>query len=108
MTSNEYDITIRQGETYRDEVTLLDDTGTAINLTGATILAKFELDNTKTDITATITNATEGRFRLVISSIITSLYANQHARYDVFVTYSSGDTDCVLAGDIHFMRSASI
>ena len=108
LTSNEYDIVARQGATYREDFSLTDDANLPVDLTGATIAAKFQIDNVKENITASITNAAEGKFRLVISSTVTALYGDKKGKYDVFITFSGGDKDCVLAGNITFQRSVTV
>lgn len=109
MTSNEYDIAIKKGETYREQFTIEDDSGNPTNLTGATITAKYELNNTKASFTTSVTSASGGVFELYLSAATTeALNASIKGKYDVFIAFASGDKFCVLEGNINIENAVTI
>lgn len=85
---------LEQGATFSSDVTVLDNDGTAFDLTDHTAEAKmalgFSSTRTRVSLTATISNPTNGVITLSLSSTQTSqLEAPARYVYDVEITNTS-------------------
>jgi hypothetical protein len=87
-----YDITIQQNSNWDMTFQLKDSTGTAINLTGATIQAEIWTEGKRSklaDFTVTYTNRSTGTFKLTLDDSVTTTLPDS-GYYDILVTDSTG------------------
>lgn len=110
MTSNEVDIEVAQGETLRITGFLEEknpSTGVfeRVDLTGASISGYYFIDNTTTNFTGAITNASEGEYKMIELSAATTaaLVRSKSGRYRAFVQFASGDKQLLSEGNFRVL-----
>lgn len=100
--SAKYDITMDQGATFNRTLTLKDDSGTVVNLTGNTFAGQIRTSAHSGTIAGTfsfvITNASGGVFTWKMSPTITAALPAQQCVYDVEMTQANGDVVRLLEG----------
>jgi hypothetical protein len=96
------DLVIYKGDYVDIYVTIKDNAGTAIVLTGSTPKAQLKSDyndRAPKDFTCTLTGTT-GQVRIYLPSSVTSTLIPGSYIWDFQVTFSGGDTRTYLAGDV--------
>ena len=99
-------LTIDQGATFSSNVNVKNSDGTSFDLTGHTVAAKmalgFSSTRTRTVITSSVSNATEGEISLTLTATQTNaLEAPARYVYDVEVTSTAdGNVTRVIEGII--------
>lgn len=91
---------IDQGSDYSSIITLTNQNGTVMNLTGYTVSSQFRKSyqsSSKTDFVATVHNATAGQIRLVLSSTASSAVQAGRYLYDIEIV-GNGERKRVLEG----------
>lgn len=95
-------ITINAGETFSQPLTILNSSGSAVNLTGyaaSSMMRKHAESTTKTaDFTVGITSAASGLITLSLSSAITAGIKEGRYVYDVLLTDSANLKSIVVEG----------
>jgi hypothetical protein len=112
MKRDRFNITIYRGETFTLAVELDDNTGAAINLTGATITAQCKVKSTNTTLfsfnTAITAPATDGKFTLSVPAGTSSPLTPQKGLiYDVKIAWAGGDTKYWLGGDVEIVDTVT-
>lgn len=112
MNRDRFNITIYRGETFTLAVELDDNTGAAINLTGATITAQCKVKSTNTTLfsftTAITAPATDGKFTLsVLAETSSPLTPQKGLIYDVKIAWAGGDTKYWLGGDVEIVDTVT-
>ena len=82
---------IDQGSDYSSIITLTNQDGTVINLTGYTVASQFRksaTSSTSVAFTATVNNAATGQIRLQLSASASSAIAAGRYVYDIEITLS--------------------
>lgn len=96
-----YPLTVRSGDTETITLTLNDDTGTAINITGRTYAAQIretvDAASPLATFTCTITNAAAGQVACTLSAATTAALAAGVGVWDLQETYA-GAVTTLLAG----------
>lgn len=93
ITPATYNIRPQRRADFPLDMTFKDSTGTAINLTGYTVLAQVWTKDRATklgDFTITITNAAQGQVNLKLPYTITAALTGDEYRYDVMLIAPSG------------------
>lgn len=102
ITPATYNLRVQKRADHPMAVTFKDSTGTAINLTGYTVLAQV-WDKCRTgkigDFTVTVTSAVNGQVELKLPYTVTAVLP-QEARYDVMLVAPSGLREYYLEGVI--------
>lgn len=97
-------ITINIGETFSQQLSILDSTGDSLDLTGyaaSSAIRKHAESNTKTaDFNVGITSAIEGLITISLGSTITSSIKSGRYVYDVLLIDSSNKKSIVVEGSI--------
>ena len=95
-------ITINAGETFSQPLTILNSSGTAVNLTGyaaSSMMRKHAESETKTaDFTVGITSAADGLITLSLSSSTTAGIKEGRYVYDVLLTDTANLKSVVVEG----------
>lgn len=110
---DKHNIKIRVGETFKQVFKLVDNTDAPFDLTGATILAQCR-DKQTNVLKFTFTNtidvpATSGVFMLSISDENTaSLSPQDLLKYDVKITFATGESVSWIRGDLQILERVSI
>lgn len=92
-----------QGSDFSVIVTLKNQNGTPINLTGYTIASQFRKSyqsSSSTNFTTSIYNAAEGKVRLQLTAAASSAIAAGRYLYDVEITAGNGEKKRALEGII--------
>lgn len=92
---------IDQGSDFSAIVTLNNQDGTPINLTGFTVKSQFRKSyqsSTAVNFTVSIYNATQGKIRLQLSATASSAVAAGRYLYDVEITSGSNERKRALEG----------
>jgi hypothetical protein len=108
MKRERYNITIHKGESFALAVALKDTTGTAIDLTNATLTSQCRDKQTNTvlfSFVCTLTNpATNGQFTLSLGASTSSSLTPQKAMaYDVKISWTNGTVKKYLGGDVQIV-----
>jgi len=96
------DLVIYKGDYVELFVTIKDQAGVAINLTGSTPKAQLKADYSDRDpkaFTCSLPGPT-GQVRIYLPSTVTSTLVPGSYIWDFQVTFSGGDTRTYLAGDV--------
>lgn len=94
-------LVIDQGTTFSSIITLTNQDGTAMNLTGYTVASQFRKSfqsSTATSFTASIYDATTGKIRLQLSAVASSAVKAGRYLYDIELTSGSGEKSRALEG----------
>jgi hypothetical protein len=92
---------IDQGSDYSSIITVNNQNGTPLNLTGATVAAQFRKSynsSSFTNFTVTIHNALLGQIRLVLAASVSSAVMAGRYLYDIETTSINGEKRRVLEG----------
>lgn len=109
MTPTRYDITIYQGATWRRIFTIKNKTtNLPIDITGCSIRAQIRKKADATPIIIdmntpdeiTLTDPSNGQFRIYISDDITSAFPDGDFQWDLFIEWTNGDVDKIWYGDV--------
>lgn len=109
--SAKYDITMDQGATFNRTLTLKDDEGTVVNLTGNTFAGQIRTSAQSGTVAGTftfaVTNASGGVFTWKMSASDTADLPAQQCVYDVEMTQSSGDVIRLLEGFVNIKSNVT-
>lgn len=104
MAAGKYNMLVQQGVTYNQTITLKNELGVAIDLTGATIASMIREQYTDltpiATFTCTIVDAVAGKFNISLTPAQTSAITVQRGVYDIEITYLSGIKDRILQGNV--------
>ena len=89
-----------KGDTFRRTCTIKSPTGTAINLTGASISGKAGTVDVKVDLTCTITSAVNGEFKIELSALQTASFQSEINTIEVQITYADSTVSTILSGNL--------
>lgn len=112
MRRDRFNIMLYKGESFSLVVELEDNTGTEVNLTGATITAQCKVKSTNTTLfsftTAINAPATDGKFTLSLPAATTSgLTPQKGLVYDVKIAWAGGDTKYWLGGEVELIDTVT-
>lgn len=93
MAAGKTNFSAFKGDSFKSSMTLTSPTGTAINLTGATVSGKVGTQ----DFTCTVTNAAQGKFKIELTPVQTQTLEKINT-YGVQITYSDGFVQTILTG----------
>lgn len=96
MAAGKANFNVYKGDTFRSNMTMTGPTGTAINLTGCTVSGKAG----DQDLTCTVTNALQGKFKIELSPVKTQLLPVGVNTYAVQITYSDASVQTILVGNL--------
>jgi hypothetical protein len=106
----ELPITIRTGDTEQLTVTVKDDAGVAVNITGRTYSSQIRATAASTAVLATftcsVTNGTAGIFQCTMGTAITGALSAGQAVYDVQEN-ASGVVTTLLAGPVFIVQDVT-
>lgn len=94
-------LVIDQGTTFSSIITLTNQDGTAMNLTGYTVASQFRKSfqsSTATSFTASIYDAATGKIRLQLSPTTSSAIKAGRYLYDIELTSGAGEKSRALEG----------
>jgi len=94
-------LVIDQGTTFSSIISLTQQDGTPMNLTGYTVKSQFRKSyqsSSATSFTASVYDATAGKIRLQLNPTDTSSVQAGRYLYDIELTSSSGDKSRALEG----------
>jgi hypothetical protein len=94
-------LVIDQGTTFSSIITLTNQDGTAMNLSGYTVASQFRKSyqsSTATSFTASIYDAATGKIRLQLSAVASSGVKAGRYLYDIELTSGSGEKSRALEG----------
>lgn len=105
MAAGKYNMLVQAGVTYNQTITLKNEAGVALDLTGATVASMIREQYTDLAPVATFTctvlvPATAGKFNISLTPAQTSAIAVQKGVYDIEITYLSGVKDRILQGNV--------
>jgi hypothetical protein len=104
--SAKLNITIEQGATFSRTISLTDEDGVAIDLTGASVAGQIRKDytsDTAYNFTLTITDEPGGEITWVLSAATSQdmpVSETDRYVYDVEVTYADGTIERILEGNV--------
>lgn len=109
--SAKYDFDMDQGATFSRMLTLKDDSGTVVDLTGNTFAGQIRTSALSGTIagtfTFTIVNASGGQFNWKMTSTNTALLPAQQCVYDVEMTQADGDVIRLLEGFVNIKSNVT-
>jgi hypothetical protein len=94
-------LVIDQGTTFSSIITLTNQDGTPMNLSGYTVASQFRKSyqsSTATSFTASIYDAATGKIRLQLSAVASSGVKAGRYLYDIELTSGSGEKSRALEG----------
>jgi hypothetical protein len=105
MKRDKFNIVIYKGETYNTLVSLKNNTGAPISLTGATITAEAKSKSTNATVFTFVCSvqspATGGEFMLSVPAAgSANLTPQKNLSYDVKIAWAGGDVKYWLGGDV--------
>lgn len=105
--ATEYSLEMYSGESFDITVTVTDESGAAVDLTGASIAyaARDEIIKTTTNGGITITNAPAGQFTITLDSTDTAALGGRELPHDCAVTFASGEKRVVFVGTLTILKS---
>jgi hypothetical protein len=108
MKRERYNITIHKGESFALAVALKDSTGTAIDLTNATLTSQCRDKSSNAilfSFVCTVSNpTTSGQFTLSLgASTSASLTPQKALAYDVKISWTNGTVKKYLGGDVQIV-----
>ena len=113
----QYDITIKQGETWVREIVWEDATGTAIDITSytAAMMARRKVADTSTLFSlssagaspAIIVGTTDGKFTVTISAAVSAALDFETAVYDFKVTSATSVVTYLIEGTITLSKAVT-
>ena len=112
MKRERYNITIHKGETFALAVALKDSTGTAIDLTNATLTSQCRDKSSNAilfSFVCTVSNpATDGKFVMSLgASSSASLTPQKALTYDVKISWTNGTVKKYLGGDVQIVDTVT-
>ena len=103
MAAGKYDFTLEQGTTFSREITV-QDSGSAMNLTGYTprmqMRSTHDSSTIALTITASISNATQGKISLSATDTLTSAVEEGIYVYDLEIESSGGTVTRLMEGNV--------
>lgn len=113
----QYDIDLKQGETWVREIVWKDSAGTAVTVTGyhAALQARRKIADIATLISildtgtspAIVVGTTDGKFTITLSAAVTAALDFDTAVYDFKVTSSTGIVTYLLEGTITLSKAVT-
>ena len=113
----QYDIDLKQGETWVREIVWKDSAGTAVTVTGytAALMVRRKIADTATLLSlssagaspAIIVGTTDGKFTITISAAVSAALDFETAVYDFKVTSSTGIVTYLLEGTITLTKAVT-
>lgn len=109
MSAGQYSFCIYQGSTFKRTITYTDSSGTAVDLTGATIRmqARENVNSASTVIDLStdtsgisITDAAAGEFEISLTASATAGLSFRSSVYDLEIEFTDGEVRRILAGTI--------
>ena len=112
MKRERYNITIHKGESFALAVALKDTTGTAIDLTNATLTSQCRDKSSNAilfSFVCTVSNpATDGKFVMSLgASSSASLTPQKALTYDVKISWTNGTVKKYLGGDVQIVDTVT-
>ena len=112
MKRERYNITIHKGESFALAVALKDTTGTAIDLTNATLTSQCRDKSSNAvlfSFVCTVSNpATTGQFTLSLGASTSATLTPQKAlSYDVKISWTNGTVKKYLGGDVQIVDTVT-
>lgn len=117
MSINSISLSFVQGDDVTFPVTMTDNNGTAINLTGSTFTADIRKEYTSSVVGSFTFNNLDlinGKFDLVLpTSVTTAMPANRKGRitsfvFDVQETNAAGDKETIILGYLKMQREVTL
>jgi len=109
--SAKYDFDIDQGATFNRALTLKDDSGTVVDLTGNTFAGQVRTSALSGTVAGTftfaITNAAGGNFSWKMTAANTALLPAQQCVYDIEMTQANGDVIRLLEGFVNIKSNVT-
>ena len=103
MAAGKYDFTLEQGTTFSREITV-QDSGSAMNLTGYTPRMQMRSTHDSSTIaltfTATVSNASQGKISLTATDTVTSAVEEGIYVYDLEIESSGGTVTRLMEGNV--------
>ena len=103
MAAGKYDFTLEQGTTFSREITV-QDSGSAMNLTGYTPRMQMRSTHDSSTIaltfTATVSNAAQGKISLSATDTLTSAVEEGIYVYDLEIESSGGTVTRLMEGNV--------
>ena len=103
MAAGKYDFTLEQGTTFSREITV-QDSGSAMNLTGYTPRMQMRSTHDSSTIaltfTATVSNAAQGKIQLSATDTLTSAVEEGIYVYDLEIESSGGTVTRLMEGNV--------
>jgi hypothetical protein len=103
MAAGKYNFTLEQGATFSREITV-QDSGSAMNLTGYTprmqMRSTHDSSTIALTITASISNATQGKISLSATDTLTSAVEEGIYVYDLEIESSGGTVTRLMEGNV--------
>ncbi|MFA6972675.1 MAG: hypothetical protein WC208_14930 [Gallionella sp.] len=113
----QYDIDLKQGETWVREIVWKDAAGTAVTVTGytAALMARRKIADTATLLSlssagvspAIVVGTTDGKFTITITAAVSAALDFETAVYDFKVTSSTGIVTYLLEGTITLSKAVT-
>lgn len=109
----ELNLEIVQGATFVLPIAIKDSNNTAVDITGASMKAQIRKKADATTVIVTlntpdeivITNASGGLATITIPVSVTEDFPTGRYKWDLFITYASGQTDRMFYGDVLFISN---
>ena len=103
MAAGKYDFTLEQGTTFSREITV-QDSGSAMNLTGYTPRMQMRSTHDSSTIaltfTASVSNASQGKISLTATDTLTSAVEEGIYVYDLEIESSGGTVTRLMEGNV--------
>lgn len=104
MAAGKYNMLVQQGATYSQTITLKDNFGVAVNITGCTAAAQIRQQYSDptpaAQFTCVIPVGTDGVIRISLTPAQTAAITFDRGVYDLELTYPSGVKDRILQGNV--------
>ena len=103
MAAGQYNIIIEKGTTFGKTLTVKDDVGDAVDLTGASARAKFRTkaqDGSSYTFTMAVTDAANGIISWDMDAATTTTLPSGKGVYDLEIVYSDASVDRILTGNV--------
>ena len=98
-----HNIEVYQGADFSYVITIKDNEGVPINLTGCTLSGRIREEygvGTAYDFSFDLMDMVNGKFKMYMSHTVTSTLTFRKAVYEVDITYSDGTIDTFLYGNV--------
>ncbi len=109
--SAKYDFDMDQGATFNRALTLKDDSGTVVDISGCSFAGQVRTTALSGTVAGTftfeVTNATQGQFTWKMTSTNTALLPAQQCVYDVEMTQANNDVVRLLEGFVNIKSNVT-